>query len=180
MKPTILETSLMDFIGQQPQLVITRTLDAPRELVFRAWTEPQHLGQWWGPAGMDIEVVSFDLRPGGIFHYAMRPPNGPAMYGRMAYREIAPPERLVWVNSFADAAGNVVQSEYFKANEFPLEIFNVLTLTETDGKTTLTLQGCPINASESQVQFYQAMFPSMEKGFGGTFDQLVAYLKTMG
>ncbi len=78
-----LGTSLADFIDHQPQLVLTRSLDAPRDLVFKVWTQPQHLAQWWGPAGMDIEVLRFDLQPGGIFHYAMRLPNGTAMYGRM-------------------------------------------------------------------------------------------------
>ena len=175
----ILGTSLADFIEKQPRLVLTRTLDAPCHLVFQAWTEPQHLANWWGPAGMEVRVLRHDLRPGGIFHYSMRPKNGSEIYGRMAYREIAPPERLVWVNSFADAGGNVVQSAYFPNNEFPLEILNVLTLTENDGKTTLHLTGRPLNASAGQVAFYQSMFPSMEQWFGGTFKQLEEYLKTL-
>ena len=159
--------------------IITRTLDAPRDLVFRAWTEPQHLANWWGPAGMELRVVNFELKPGGIFHYAMVAQNGAEMFGRMAYREITPPERLVWVNSFADAEGNVAQSAYFPNNEFPLEILNELTLTEEGGKTALHLRGTPINASESQVEFYRSMFPSMEKGFGGTFEQLEEYLESI-
>ena len=77
------------------QLIITRMLDAPRELVFKAWTEAEHLAKWWGPAGMGLRVISHDPRPGGIFHYAMVAENGSEMFGRMAYREITPPERLV-------------------------------------------------------------------------------------
>ncbi len=160
-------------------LTITRTLDAPRDLVFKVWTDPQHLANWWGPAGMGLRVVRFDLQPGGIFHYAMIAQNGAEMFGRMAYREITPPERLVWVNSFADAEGNVAQSAYFPNNEFPLEILNTLTLTEEGGKTTLHLTGRPINATAEQEAFYVGMIPNMEQGFGGTFDQLVAYLKTL-
>lgn len=160
------------------QFTITRSLDAPRDLVFKAWTEPQHLANWWGPAGMGLRVVSLDLRPGGIFHYAMVAQNGAEMFGRMAYREITPPERLVWVNSFADAEGNVAQSAYFPNNEFPLEILNVLTLTEENGKTILNLTGHPIHANAEQEAFYQSMFPSMEQGFGGTFRQLEEYLKS--
>ncbi|MBK9014090.1 MAG: SRPBCC domain-containing protein [Saprospiraceae bacterium] len=161
------------------QFTITRTLDAPRDLVFKAWTEPQHLASWWGPAGMGLRVVNFDLQPGGIFHYAMVAQNGAEMFGRMAYHEITPPERLVWVNSFADADGNVAQSAYFPNNEFPLEILNTLTLTEEGGKTTLRLTGSPLNASAEQAAFYVSMFPSMEKGFGGTFDKLVGYLESI-
>ncbi len=175
----ILGTYLTDFLEKQPALVLTRSLDAPRELVFKAWTEPEHLAKWWGPAGMEIRVLRFDLRPGGIFHYSMQPKNGAEMYGRMAYREIAAPERIVWVNSFADAEGNVAQSPYFAANQFPLEIHNVLTLTENAGKTILTIRGRPINASKGEVEFYKSMFPSMEKGFGATFEQLAEYLKTL-
>ncbi len=128
---------------------------------------------------MELRVLRFDLRPGGIFHYSMQPNNGAEMYGRMAYREIVEPECIVWINSFADADGNVAQVPYFAANQFPLEIYNVLTLTEQDGKTVLTLRGCPINANSSEVEFYQSMFPGMEKGFGGTFDKLVEYLKSL-
>ena len=175
----ILSTSLTAYVERQPKLTLTRSLDAPRDLVFKVWTQPDHLANWWGPAGMELRVLKFDLRPGGIFHYSMIPKNGPEMYGRMAYREIVEPERLVWVNSFADAEGNVAQSSYFPNNEFPLEIHNVLTLTEENGKTTLTLLGSPINASEVQVQFYKSMFSSMEKGFEGTFDKLSDHLQSL-
>lgn len=163
---------------ERRSLSITRLLDAPRALVFKAWTEPRHLAHWWGPAGMELRVLRFDLRPGGIFHYSMRPENGAVMYGRMAYREIAEPECIVWINSFADADGNVAPAPFFAPHQFPLEIYNVLTLTEQDGKTVLQLRGCPINASAGEVEFYQSMFPSMEKGFSGTFDKLVEYLAT--
>lgn len=166
-------------VAGQPVFKLTRILEAPRELVFKVWTEPQHLAKWWGPAGMELRVLRFDLRPGGIFHYSMQPKNGVEMYGRMVYREISPPERLVWVNSFADAAGNVAQSPYFAANQFPLEVYNVLTLKERSGKTVLTIKGSPINASEGELEFYHSMFPSMEKGFGGTFDKLKEYLKSL-
>jgi len=175
----ILGASLTGYLEQQPALLLSRTLDAPRALVFQAWTEPRHLAHWWGPAGMELQVLRFDLRPGGIFHYSMQPKNGAEMYGRMAYREIVEPEYIVWINSFADADGNVAPAPFFGANQFPLEIHNVLTLTEQDGKTVLTLRGCPINASADEVEFYQSMFPSMEQGFGGTFDKLVEYLKSL-
>src|SRR5450631_3880460 len=85
-KPNEAETS--DF-------VISRTFDAPRALVWKAWTDPEALAQWWGPKGATIRVVKLDMRPGGIFHYAMSFQPGHDMWGRFAYREIAPPERLV-------------------------------------------------------------------------------------
>lgn len=57
---------------QSSDLVLTRTLQAPRALVFQAFTEPEHLARWWGPKGFAIEVIRFELKPGGLFHYRLR------------------------------------------------------------------------------------------------------------
>ncbi len=80
------------------EFVITRTFDAPRDLVFKAWTEAERLAQWWGPKGCNITVSKLELRPGGTFLYSMKMSNGPAMWGKFVYREIVAPERLVFVN----------------------------------------------------------------------------------
>src|SRR5258708_15548006 len=90
--------------GQRP-FVVTRPLDAPRERVWKAWTEREHL-QWWGPKGVTIHHTKLDLQPGGVFHYCMRTPDGKDMWGRWVIREIAPPERLALVNSLSDAGAN--------------------------------------------------------------------------
>src|SRR5437867_1034411 len=74
---------------------LTRTFDAPRELVFKVWTEAEHLKHWWGPKGMTMLVTRLDLRPGGMFHYSMRTSDGREMWGRFIFREIVPPERIV-------------------------------------------------------------------------------------
>ncbi len=171
----ILGTNLADFLAVTPGLKFTRLLDAPLELVLKAWTEPERLAEWWGPAGMELEVLKFDLQPGGIFHYSMTVPhNGFQMFGRFTFKEIEAPKRLVFHNSFADAAGNIIAAPIVE--NFPLEIRNVLTL-ETQGEQTLmTLQGGPLRASEAEIATYQGMTESMEKGFGGTFEQLEKYL----
>jgi uncharacterized protein YndB with AHSA1/START domain len=130
--------------------VITRVFDAPRDLVWKALTESER------------------------FHYAMRAPDGGEMWGKWVYREIVPPERLVFVNSFSDEAGNVVRAP-FNAN-WPLEILNVVTLSEHAGRTTITMRGGPINATEEERRTFHAARQSMEQGFGGTFNQLDAYL----
>ncbi|SDS74911.1 Uncharacterized conserved protein YndB, AHSA1/START domain [Paenibacillaceae bacterium GAS479] len=159
---------------EEGRLVITRTLKAPRELVFKVWTEAEHLKQWWGPKGMNIEVSKFDLRPGGMFHYNMLTPDGHEMWGKFVYHEIVAPEKLVFTNSFSDAEGNTVRPEFSPV--FPIEIMNVVTFTEQDGQTTLTLSGGPHNASTEEQEFFKSMFESMKQGFGGTFDQLEEYL----
>jgi uncharacterized protein YndB with AHSA1/START domain len=153
---------------------LTRVFDAPRELVFKAWTDAGALARWWGPKGCTIAVHNLELRPGGVFHYSMQLPNGQKMFGKFVYREIAPPERIVFVNSFSDEKGGTTRSPYDP--KWPLEILNTLALTEREGKTTLTLRGGPINATEEERKIFESFREAMQKGFGGTFDQLDEYL----
>ena len=81
-------------VAPGPAFLFTREFDAPRDLVFKAWTERERLQEWWGPQGFGIRVAKLDLRPGGVFHYGMQTPDGREVWGRFAYREIAAPERL--------------------------------------------------------------------------------------
>lgn len=158
------------------ELVITRIFDAPRDLVFKVWSEAEHLENWWGPTGFKLSVKELDFRPGGSFHYNMQSPDGYEMWGKFVYHEIETPERIVFVSSFSDPEGNIVRAPFSAA--FPMEIRNLITFTETDGKTTLTLRGGPIKtkATEEEQTFFKGMFESMKQGFGGTFDQLDEYL----
>jgi uncharacterized protein YndB with AHSA1/START domain len=159
------------------ELVIIRTFNAPRDLVFKVWTEAEHLHHWWGPKGFALGVAKLELRPGGVFHYSMRNDEGHEMWGKFVYREIAAPEKLVYTNSFSDAEGNTVRAPF--SNTWPLEILNTLTFTEHDGKTTVTLRGGPINATDEEIKMFESMHESMHQGFGGTFDQLDEYLAAL-
>jgi uncharacterized protein YndB with AHSA1/START domain len=161
-------------MSKQIELVITRTFDAPRELVFKAWTESEHLKHWWGPKGFTMNVSKLDLHPGGVFHYSMRSPDGHEMWGKFVYREIVAPEKIVFINSFSDEEGNITRAPF--SPTWPLEVLNTLTLSEIEGKTRLTLRGGPINATEEERRTYEAGFESMKQGFGGTLDQLADYL----
>lgn len=157
-----------------PGLIITRTFNAPKDAVFNAFADADALAQWWGPAGMAITVVSLDFQPGGKFHYKMEG-HGQTMWGRFVYGNIARPDEIEFVSSFSDEAGNVCKSPF--PMDFPLEIFNRITLSEEGGVTTLVLQGHPINATEAQETTYRAIIPNMEQGFGGTMDQLKTFLE---
>ena len=159
--------------GKQ-EIIIEREFAAPRELVFKAWTESERLKDWWGPKGFAMLSLKLDLRPGGVFHYCMRAPNGSEMWGKFVYREVVEPERIVFVNSFSDEKGNLTRHPL--SPSWPREVLNTLTLTEHAGKTTLRLQGHPINATEEERKTFEAGFTSMQQGFGGTFDLLAAYL----
>ena len=163
-----------DHAPAEPEFVITRDFHAPRELVWKAWTEPDRLMQWWGPKGFTMLACKLDLRPGGLFHYGMQAANGFEMWGKFVYREILAPERLVFVVSFSDKQGGTTR--HFASATWPLEVLNTLTLTEHTGNTTVALKGGPINATEEERKTFAAGFESMQKGFTGTFDQLAAYL----
>ena len=155
------------------ELIITRTFDAPKELVFKALTEKEHLSHWWGPKGFQLNVHKLEVKPGGIFHYSIES-EGMKMYGIFVYKEIQSPDKIVFINSFADEKGNITRAPF--SETWPLEIMNVWTLSEENGKTTLTLRGGPYNATAEEQSTFENMFASMNEGFGGTFDQLDAYL----
>lgn len=168
-----LEEQLAKMIAGEA-FVITKTLNAPRELVWKVWTEPEHLAKWWGPVGFEMCGVKVDLKPGGVFHYGMKASNGQMMWGKFVYREIAAPERMIFTNGFADEKGNFTRHPM--ASVWPLEVLNTLTFDEENDKTTLTLSGVPINASEEEIKMFRSGFSSMQQGFGGTFAQLDTYL----
>lgn len=156
---------------------ISRTFEAPRELVFKVYSQAEHLACWWGPAGWQWVKGDLDFRPGGQFHYCMRLPNGPEMWGKFIYQEIEPPRRIVFINGFSNPEGELTRHPM--APTWPLEVINELTLEEQDGRTVLTLRGRPHNASVIEQQTFAAGFESMRMGFGGTLDQLAAYLATL-
>jgi uncharacterized protein YndB with AHSA1/START domain len=156
------------------EFVITRVFDAPRDVVWKAWTEAERLKHWWGPKGFTMLACMVGLRPGGLFHYGMKAPNGFEMWGKFVYREITAPERLVFVVSFSDKERNTLR--HFASTTWPLEVLNTVTFTEQGGKTTATLKGAPINATGEERKTFEAGFGSMEQGFKGTLNQLADYL----
>jgi uncharacterized protein YndB with AHSA1/START domain len=156
------------------EFVFSRVIDAPRQRVWRAFTEAEQLAHWWGPKGFKLHVEKLDLRVGGIFLYRMRSAGGQEMWGRFIYREIAAPERLVYVLSFSDPQGGITRAPM--SETWPLQMLNIVTFSERDDRTTVTLRGRAINATDEERATYVAGFESMQAGFGGTFDQLAAYL----
>ncbi|RSZ59926.1 SRPBCC domain-containing protein [Massilia atriviolacea] len=156
---------------------LTRVFDAPRDLVFKTMIETAHLQKWWGPQGCTIDVIRHEPQAGGVFHYCMRFGPGVEMYGRFDYREIAPPERLVFVNGFADAQGERIH--YAMSPTWPLEVLNTVTLSEAGGKTTLSLVSTPLDASAIEIETFKSGHASMQQGFGGMYDVYDSYLATV-
>ena len=154
--------------------VISRVLDAPRELVWKVFTDPEHLKRWWGPKGFTARTAKMDFRVGGMYHYCMTSPDGHEMWGKFVYHEIVPPERLVFVNSFSDENGGLTRHPM--SPSWPLETLSTFTFDEKDGKTLFTIRWSPLNASQTERKTFEEGRKGMQQGWGGTLDQLEAYL----
>jgi len=163
----------MDMRSTEP-FVIERVVDAPRERVWRAWTDAEHLRHWWGPKGFVVTHCRIDLKPGGIMHYCLRAPDGGEMWGRFAFREVLRPERLVFVNSFSDAKGGVTRHPGHAS--WPLEMLSTITFEALGGRTRITVQWQPHEATEAERKTFDEGRASMNQGWTGTFEQLAAYL----
>jgi uncharacterized protein YndB with AHSA1/START domain len=123
----------------EQMVAITRVLDAPRELVFKAWSDPEQLKRWFAPQGCSLAYVQMDFRQGGVLHQCIRTPMGDC-WAKGFYREIVVPERIVYTLAFADEQGNLVDtSPVGKDPEWPMETTVTVTFAETNGKTTITL-----------------------------------------
>jgi uncharacterized protein YndB with AHSA1/START domain len=144
------------------EIVITRVFDAPRHLVWEAWTTPAHVSRWMlGPPGWTMPVCEIDLRPGGSWHFAWRNDTGMEMAMRGVYQEVVPPERLVDIHSWG--------------GDWP-DTPSTLTLTEENGKTTVTQR----IVYPSQEARDAALRTGMKEGMAAGFDRMDEHLRTMG
>ncbi|WP_269850831.1 SRPBCC family protein [Methanosarcina horonobensis] len=144
--------------------------DAPRELVWKAWTKPEHLMQWWGPKDFTAPVIKMDFRVGGKYLWCMRSPEGEDYWSTGVYREIVEQEKLVTTDSFSDAQGNVVPaSHYGMSGDWPLELLVTVIFEENDGKTKITLRHEGIPAGENR--------DLAKAGWNESLDKLSEYLR---
>lgn len=149
---------------ERGRLFIQHIFAAPRERIWRAWTDPELIAQWWGPAGFTAPVIRIDLREGGRYLYSMRSPEGQDFWSTGEYREIVAGERLVFTDSFADAKGNVVPaSTYGMSGNWPQELLVTVTFEEHEGGTKLTLRHEGIPAGEPLEQAEAGWSESLDK-----------------
>jgi len=155
--------------------VIARSFDAPRERVWQALTDAERMKEWWGPTGFTVFFAQMDLRPGGVFHCGMRSFEGYKMWGKYTYREVAAPERLVFVHSFSNEAGGVTRHPIVPT--WPMETLTTLTFDEEPGgKTKLTVRWSAHNPTEVERKTFDMSHAALKMTWNGTFDQLAAYL----
>lgn len=152
------------------ELVIARLFDAPRQLVWKAWTDPEHLMKWWGPKSFTAPVCKMDFRVGGKYLFCMRSPEGQDFWSTGVYREIVPLEKIVCTDSFADENGNIVPaSQYGMPGDWPEELLVTITFEDEDGKTKMTLKHVGLPEGE--------MGEMAGAGWNESFDKLAESLK---
>ena len=159
--PTMSEKSNYVAGDKEREVVITRVFDAPRELVFKAWTDPKIMKEWYGPKMFTNSVCELDVRVGGAWHIVMRGPDGVEYPGRGVYREIVKPERLVFTSEATDKDGKVI-----------LAGLATVTFAEEGGKTKLTLR---VRAT-AMVDYAVAFLGGMEAGWSQSLDGLAEEL----
>jgi uncharacterized protein YndB with AHSA1/START domain len=143
--------------------VLERVFDAPRDLVFKAWTEPRHVAQWWGPHGFTNPVCELDPRPGGEILIHMQWPDGKTVnVMRGTYREVVAPECLVFISTaYQDDGG-----------EPGLKVLNTVTFADENGKTRMTLHAAVLRA----VPEMAAALAGMEQGWSESLERLNGYV----
>jgi len=147
-----------------PKIVLTRTFDAPRALVWKAWTRPEQLMRWWGPRGFTAPVCKLDLRVGGSYLFCMRSPDGKDYWSAGVYRELVEPERIVYTDFFADEHGNPVPASFYglEGNQLQ-EMLVTITLEEHQGRTRLTLEHAGLPAGEHSRLAAEGWNSSLDK-----------------
>jgi uncharacterized protein YndB with AHSA1/START domain len=148
------------------EIVITRIFNAPRELVYKVWTDPNHIVQWWGPKGFTTRVTELDLRHGGKWRYVMVAPDGTEYPVKGVFREIVPLEKIVTSDEFDEGFDKVINVD------LPKGIVTTATFEDWEGKTKLTLQ--ILHESVEDRRKHEAM--GVVGGWNSSLDCLDEYL----
>lgn len=155
-----------------PTYVLDRIFDAPRELVWKTWTDPKLLPRWYGP-NVETIVHRLDLEPGGLWLVEMRW-GGKSHYQRVEYREVTPPERLVWLHSSSDAAWKIIPSPMMA--DWPRILLTTVTFAEDGARTRLRLTWTPHDASPAEIACFAGAVAQMGKGWEGGMKLLAKLL----
>jgi len=153
------------------ELIITRIFNAPRKLVWKAWTDPEHVMRWWGPKNFTSPFCKLDLRPGGKYLFCMKSAEGQEYWTTGIYKEIVPIELLVYTDSFADEKGNVVPASHYgmPGDNWPIEFTVKLKFEDLGKKTKMTLTHVGFPAGD--------MKGMAGTGWNESFDKLADSLK---
>lgn len=159
-----------------PTYILDREFDAPRDLVWRAWTDPNILHRWYGP-NIETVIHAYDLKPGGSWLNEMKFGDN-SDFSRMDFQEISPPEKLVWHHSSTDADWNISANPMMP--DWPKVLLTTVTFEELGEKTNVRLTQTPLGASEAEIACFTAAMSNMDKGWGSGYaiiDELLVELR---
>ncbi|MBI5094946.1 MAG: SRPBCC domain-containing protein [Candidatus Hydrogenedentes bacterium] len=152
------------------EIVVSRVLDAPRSLVFEAWTDPKHVTQWWGPHRFTCPACELDLRPGGAYRIVMRAPNGADYPLTGVFREIVAPERLVMTIDWSEHPEewhDLVNPTRDRSQRPSLAALQTVTFHELSGKTKLVIrigfESIAIRDAMVKMDLSEACMQSLER-----------------
>ena len=149
-----------------PEFIIDREFNAPRDLVWAAWTTPEYLARWYGP-GVETVIHQFDLAPEGLWLNEMRMASG-ANFQKMVFKEVIAPERLVWHHCSADADWNVVANPMMP--DWPRVLLTTVTFDEDAGRTNVRLSQTPLDATDAEIACFAEMKDGMAGGWGKGYE----------
>jgi uncharacterized protein YndB with AHSA1/START domain len=151
-------------VATDREVLITRIFDAPRELVFNAWTDPEQLERWYAPRGCTIQIKMIDVREGGVFHHCIQNPNHHDCWCKGVYREIVAPERIVYTLAISDENGNLIEPvDAGMDPEWPSETTVTVTFAEDDGKTKVTLHQTVLESVAKRTGAYPSWIEMLDR-----------------
>ncbi len=165
-------------MSELPEYAIDRVFDAPRDLVWRAWTDPDLLSRWYGP-GVETIIHKFELKPGGLWLNEMRWGDKSDL-SKMVFQEVVPQVKLVWHHSSTDAGWNIIANPMMP--DWPRVLLSTVTFEEMDAKTKVRLAMVPLEATDAEIACFAGAMAGMDKGWRSGFtvmEELLAELQSM-
>ena len=155
--------------------MISRDYTVPVAKLYRMWSEPDAMRQWWGPKGASVTAADLDLRSGGSYHYGMKTPDGTEMWGIWRILEVEPQHKLVFISAFSNAERGLTRHPMNA--DWPLELTTEIRFEPIAGGARVTVIWTPHNASDVELATFEAGRTSMKMGWGGSLDVLESVLK---
>lgn len=159
-----------------PEYLFERAFDAPRDLVWRAWTDPSLLQRWYGP-NIETVIHKYELKAGGVWLNEMRMSKG-SDFSRMDFEEVSPPEKLVWRHASTDADWNIASNPMMP--DWPRILLTTVTFIDDGDKTMVRLSQVPIDATQAEIDCFAMAMANMDQGWGSGYaiiDEILAELQ---
>lgn len=166
-------------MSELPEYKLDRIFDAPRALVWRAWTDPEILHRWYGP-NIETVIHKFDLKPGGAWLNEMKM-STMSDFSKMVFQEVTEPEKLVWHHSSSDSDWNIITNPMMA--DWPRVLLTTVIFEDMGEKTNVRLSQIPIEATDAEIACFTSIMAGMDKGWGGGYaiiDELLAELQAEG